>query len=123
MGEQRVVYSLCAALFAWVMILAFIGLFRSFFSRENKGVRFVSDASYWMYLAHLPLVMMLQALISRWNLPSPLKLTLLCLVTFAFLLLTYRYLVRYTLIGTMLNGRKLHPSKLPPPVPPASPGA
>ena len=122
-GEQRVVYSLCAALFAWVMILAFIGLFRSFFSRENKGVRFVSDASYWMYLAHLPLVMMLQALISRWNLPSPLKLTLLCLVTFAFLLLTYRYLVRYTLIGTMLNGRKLHPSKLPPPAPLASPGA
>ena len=122
-GGQRVVYSLCAALFAWVMILAFLGLFRSFFSRENKGVRFVSDASYWMYLAHLPLVMILQALISSWNLPSSLKLTLLCLVTFAFLLLTYRYLVRYTLIGTMLNGRKLHPSKLPPPVPPPSPGA
>ena len=122
-GGQRVVYSLCAALFAWVMILAFLGLFRSFFSRENKGVRFVSDASYWMYLTHLPLVMILQALISSWNLPSSLKLTLLCLVTFAFLLLTYRYLVRYTLIGTMLNGRKLHPSKLPPPVPPPSPGA
>ena len=122
-GEQRVVYSLCAALFAWVMILAFIGLFRSLFSRENKGLRFVSDASYWMYLAHLPLIMMLQALISRWNLPSSLKLTLLCLVTFAFLLLTYRYLVRYTLIGTMLNGKKTHPSKASPQVPPPSPGA
>lgn len=123
MGEERVVYSLCAALFAWVMILAFIGLFRAFFSRENKAVRFVSDASYWMYLAHLPLIMMLQALISRWNLPSSLKLTLLCLVTFAFLLVTYRYLVRYTFVGTMLNGRKLDPSKLPPQVPPPSPGA
>ena len=98
------------------MILAFIGLFRRFFSRENKGVRFVSDASYWMYLAHLPLVMMLQALISRWNLHCSLKLTLLCLTTFAFLLLTYRYLVRYTIIWTMLNGRKSRPSSVPSPL-------
>ena len=115
-GGWRFIYSLCAALFAWVMILAFIGLFRRFFSRENKGVRFVSDASYWMYLAHLPLVMMLQALISRWNLHSSLKLTLLCLTTFAFLLVTYRYLVRYTIIGTMLNGRKSRPSSVPSPL-------
>ncbi|MEC9053943.1 MAG: hypothetical protein VX633_01460, partial [Verrucomicrobiota bacterium] len=78
--------------------------------------RYVSDASYWMYLAHLPFIMLLQALVSGLSLPSLLKFTLTCLVTFAFLLLTYRYLVRYTIIGTMLNGRKSRPSSVPSPL-------
>ncbi|MDP6208300.1 MAG: hypothetical protein QGG01_08345, partial [Roseibacillus sp.] len=75
---------------------------------------YVSDASYWMYLAHLPLIMILQALVSASPLPGLVKFTLICLVSFAFLLLTYRYLVRYTIIGTMLNGKKVRMPRLSP---------
>ena len=103
------------------MILGFLGIFRQFFARKNAGIRYVSDASYWMYLAHLPLIMFLQTLVSASPLPSLVKFTLICLVSFAFLLLTYRYLVRYTIIGTMLNGRKVRPSAMPPPLPGSSP--
>ena len=120
-GTQRITFSLCAALYAWFMVLGFLGIFRQFLARENARIRYVSDASYWMYLAHLPLIMVLQALLSAIPLPSPVKFTLICLAAFAFLLLTYRYLVRYTLIGTMLNGKKVRVPPLPPaggPTPP-----
>ena len=120
-GTQRIIFSLCAALYAWFMILGCLGVFRQLCARENDRIRYVSDASYWMYLAHLPLIMLLQAFVSGLALPSLVKFTLVCLVTFAFLLLTYRYLVRYTIIGTMLNGRKIRPSAMPPPLPGSGP--
>ncbi len=115
-GTERIVFSLCAALYAWLMILGCLGVFRQFCARENSHIRYISDASYWMYLAHLPLIMLLQAYVSGLALPSLLKFTLTCLATFVFLLLTYRYLVRYTIIGTMLNGRKSRPSSVPSPL-------
>ena len=120
-GTLRIVFSFCAALYAWLMILGCLGVFRRFFARENSRVRYVSDASYWMYLAHLPLIMLLQAFVSGLALPSILKFSLTCLITFVFLLLTYRYLVRYTVIGTMLNGRKVRPSTIPSPLPGSGP--
>lgn len=113
-GTRRIIFSLCAALYTWLMILGFLGIFRQFFARKNAGIRYVSDASYWMYLAHLPLIMILQALVTASPLPSLVKFTLICLVSFAFLLLTYRYLVRYTIIGTMLNGKRVRVPPLPP---------
>lgn len=42
--------------YAWGMSLSLIGLFRRFFPQERPAVRWLSDVSYWMYLIHLPLV-------------------------------------------------------------------
>ena len=39
-----------------------MGLFRWLASRERAWVRYVSDASYWIYLVHLPLVIWAQML-------------------------------------------------------------
>ena len=100
------IISLCSALFVWLMIFGLIGMFRQFFSGESSKVRFVSDSAYWLYIAHLPLIQIVQIWVSEWPVPSVLKLAFVCLVTTALLLLSYRYLVRYTLIGTMLNGKR-----------------
>ena len=48
------------AAFAWTMTLGLIGLFTKLFRRERAWVRYLSDASYWIYLAHMPLVFLLQ---------------------------------------------------------------
>ena len=98
--------SLYSALFVWLMIFGLIGSFRKFFSRENPKVRFVSDSTYWLYIAHLPLIQILQFWVAEWSLPSFLKLIFVCLITTLLLLLSYRYLIRYSLIGTMLNGKR-----------------
>jgi peptidoglycan/LPS O-acetylase OafA/YrhL len=99
--------SICSALFVWLMTFGFIGVFRKFFSGEKPKIRFVSDSAYWLYLAHLPLIQVVQIWVSDWPIPSFFKLVFVCVVTTALLLLSYRYLIRYTPVGTMLNGKRI----------------
>ena len=70
--------SLCSAIFVWLMILGLIGLFRKFFSNESPKIRFVSDSAYWLYIAHLPLIQLVQFWVSEWSLPSFIKLIFVC---------------------------------------------
>lgn len=98
-------------LYAWLMAFDCMGMFRSLLTRENPTIRYLSDSSYWLYLAHMPLCFVAQALISQWPLPVWVKLPLLSAVLTGFLLLTYDKLVRYTWVGRMLNGRRKRPGK------------
>lgn len=93
-------------LYVWAMCAAMMGFFRRFVSGERKWVRYLSDASYWMYLAHLPLVLLAQGWVSDWAMPAVLKFLLVCAGVSAILLISYHYLVRYTWVGALLNGRK-----------------
>jgi Acyltransferase family/Ankyrin repeats (3 copies) len=99
------------ALYAWLMAFGCMGMFRSLLTRENKTIRYLSDSSYWLYLAHLPLCIAAQAVIHTWPLSVWIKWPLLSIALTGFLLLTYHYLVRYTPIGTLLNGPRKRPSR------------
>jgi len=92
--------------YTWLMIFGFIGFFRHFFSGENKFIRYISDSSYWLYIAHLPVIMLVQAWISPWALPSFSKFVIACAFTTIPLLVIYEFVIRYTFIGTMLNGKR-----------------
>jgi peptidoglycan/LPS O-acetylase OafA/YrhL len=111
--------SLLAATYAWLMFFGLTGLFRQFFSRENPRIRYLSDSSYWLYLAHLPLIMSLQIWTSNWNVHHFPKFILVCTTTFALLILIYEYGIRYSPIGTLLNGPKTRtrPEEQPSPSP------
>ena len=102
---------LVQVLYTWMMSLGLIGLFRRLLQRESRVVRYLSDSSYWLYVAHLPLVIWVQGLVADWDLPAVPKYLLLCGSVTAFLLLTYEYCVRYTPIGTLLNGKKVRPAR------------
>ena len=95
-----------------MMSIGLIGLFRSVFWRERRGVRYLSDASYWMYLAHIPLVIAAQMLVRDWNTAAVFKFGLICVTVSALLLITYQRFVRYTPIGTLLNGKRTRPTAL-----------
>ena len=97
------------AAFAWGMTFGLIGLCRSLLKRENRWIRYISDSSYWLYIAHLPLVLLAQTVVRTWPMPAWAKFSLVCVVVTGVLLVTYEYMVRYTLIGTMLNGKKTRP--------------
>jgi len=106
--------SLLQAAFTWAMILALIGLFRAVLSVERRGVRYLSDSAYWLYLVHLPLVIAGQAWIRDWGVPASVKFVGLCAVTTLILLASYQVFVRYTPIGALLNGRRTRDrSRLP----------
>ncbi|MEM7784941.1 MAG: acyltransferase family protein [Planctomycetota bacterium] len=109
-GRGAVWFNFLESLFAWMMIFGSIGMFRQFYFRENRTMRYVSDSSYWLYVAHLPLVLWLQWFIKDWQWNVFIKFGFINLVTIGLLLLSYEFCVRYTVIGTMLNGKKVRSS-------------
>lgn len=101
--------SLLGALFTWTSVLGFVGLFHRMFRVDRKLGRYLSDASYWFYLVHvLPLIVFVQGL-TQTGLPVTLKYLLVCGGITAVSLVTYHYLVRYSLIGWVLNGARARP--------------
>ena len=109
---HRMLAVVIQATFAWTMTFGCMGMFRGLLHRESKAMRYISDSSYWLYVAHLPLVVALQLLVRDWPLPGLVKFLLICVVTSGLLLMSYQTMVRYTWIGRLLNG----PRKRPEPV-------
>jgi peptidoglycan/LPS O-acetylase OafA/YrhL len=107
----RVIPVFFQALYPWVMIFGLMGLFRWLFRRQNQALRYVSDSSYWLYLAHLPLIIIAQYLVREWPLPAGVKFGLICLSVTAILLLAYQTLVRHSWLGALLNGPRRRPLK------------
>ena len=106
----HVIYSVTAVTYAWLMIFGMLGIFRRYFPGEDKRVRYLSDASYWLYIAHLPVMFFVQIFVSTLQIPIILKLIIICGLTVGGLLFVYQLAVRYTFAGTMLNGKKFRPS-------------
>jgi glucan biosynthesis protein C len=105
----KIVGLTCAAIYAWSMTFGLMGVFLRFASAPKPWVRYMADASYWCYLAHLPVVFALQIMVATWPLNGWLKFLLILVITIPILLLTYEYRVRYTYVGTMLNGKRTRP--------------
>lgn len=96
--------SLLQIVYTWLMCFGCMGLFRRIASKKRPWIRYVSDASYWMYVVHLPLVVAGQMLMVNLTMNVHLKFTLLCATAIALLLASYQLGVRYTVIGAVLNG-------------------
>ena len=90
----------------WSLVFLTIGVFRKMCQRRNAIVRYVADSSYWMYLAHLPIVIWLQVAVAELPLNWSFKLAIVSAATIAISLFTYELLVRSTFIGLVLNGRR-----------------
>ena len=98
---------LAQGVFVWTMCFALIGIGERVLSHERRSVRYLSDSSYWLYLAHLPLVFVLQALLYFTPIPTWAKFTLVTTATAGLLLISYQTCVRYTRVGRLLNGPRV----------------
>ena len=110
-GATWVLATIFETAHTWGMAYALIGLFTILFSVEQYWVRYMSDASYWLYLAHLPLIIFLQDLVAKWDVPALPKFLGICVVCVGSLMLVYRFGVRYTPVSWLLNGRRSKPHK------------
>jgi hypothetical protein len=97
---------ICYALAGWTATFAVIGLALRFLSGFSAARRYIADASYWIYIVHLPIVMALQVAVSRLDWPWPVKFAAILAITFALTFASYQLLVRYSFIGVVLNGRR-----------------
>jgi glucan biosynthesis protein C len=103
----RLAGCVCYALAIWSATFAVIGLALRFLSGFSATRRYIADASYWLYLIHLPIVMALQIVVSQLDWPWPLKFVTILLVSGPLMLASYQLMVRYSVIGAVLNGRRL----------------
>jgi hypothetical protein len=97
----------------WCLILGITGLFLRYLSGHSPLGRYLCDSSYFLYIAHLPMIMLFQLILLGVPLPPLAKIVLALAGTIAVLLPLYRYAVRPTVLGAVLNGRK-YPSALAP---------
>ncbi len=94
------------ALAVWCFVFGITALFVRYLSRHSPAMRWVSDASYWFYLVHLPLTALGAGLLIGAGLPAGVKFLLVLGGTTAVCCVTYALLVRGTFVGAVLNGRR-----------------
>jgi glucans biosynthesis protein C len=100
------------AVFTWSMLLGFIGGMIRWAGRPYESIRFGNEASFWIYLVHLPIVCIMQVVVLSWELNPWFKISIVSTVSLALSLLLYQYCVRYSFLGSVINGRrKVHATR------------
>lgn len=97
---------LLSAIELGLLIFGITGLFIRYFSLHSARMRYISDASYWVYLIHLPMTALFPAFLAALPLPALLKFLIVVSITSLICFVSYHFLVRNTFIGKFLNGRK-----------------
>lgn len=100
------------AMITWLLTFGLTGLFMRYFNRPIPSVRYIVDASYWLYLIHLPFTIWIPGLLIKLPWPSGIKIITLFAIAIPIWWLSYDWIVRGTFIGVVLNGRR-YPRGLP----------
>ena len=77
-----------------------------FFRNQSGRMRYISDASYWVYIIHLPATHFVPGLFHGVAINVFLKFIISSILVTAICFASYHYFVRSTFIGKFLNGRK-----------------
>lgn len=99
-----------AALMAFAiqsLTFAALALTLRFAAGHSAIRRYFADASYWIYIVHLPLVMVGQVLVQGRDWPWWIKLAAIVIGTVAIATATYELLIRHSFMGRWLNGRRV----------------
>ena len=111
-GRELAIYSAAYMIGVWCWIFALVGAAVRYLSDPSPARRYIADSSYWLYLVHVPAL----AFFHVWLGPLDWHWSATYLLSIAgampILLLSYHYLVRFTFIGAILNGRR-HPRARP----------
>jgi peptidoglycan/LPS O-acetylase OafA/YrhL len=91
----------------YASVFAVVGLALRFWSGHSALRRYLADASYWIYIVHLPLVMAAQVVVKDWPLVWPVKLAIVVVGVMAVCLVSYELMVRHGMMGRWLNGRRV----------------
>lgn len=110
--DRQIVMAFLSAFLSVYLTLISLALGKRFLSSHSHALRYVSDASYWIYLVHLPLTFLIQGVMVTLHWSLWIKFPLSVGLTFVVSLGLYAAFVRYTPIGWMLNGYKPIPWRL-----------
>src|SRR4029077_2277638 len=63
---RRVLAVFLQAAYPWLITFGLMGLFRRVCPAESPTMQYLSDSAYWLYLAHLPLIIAAQLVVKDW---------------------------------------------------------
>ena len=115
---QTALYYGCYAVGSWAWTIALIGLALKYLSGHSPARRYIADASYWVYVIHLPIVLAFQVAFSQSQLHWAVTFPAILGGSFLICFLSYHLLVRRSFLGVLLNGRRYRRA-----APAATPGA
>ncbi len=93
-----------AALCTWMSIYCVCGLYLNTFDRLSSRVRYLDEASYWIYLIQVPLIFLIGILLTPLQAADVVKFGILALLTLLASLASYA-LVRDTWVIRLLSSR------------------
>src|SRR5262249_58125176 len=96
----------CLALATWLFVFGLLGLFLRLVHRETRAVRYLADASYWLYLAHMPVLLAFQIAVADTGWTPAAKAWIVLGASVIALFVSYHLAVRPTWVGAILNGRR-----------------
>ena len=105
-ASQRFFTAFVSGWVMWLSIWGFLGLFAKCMPREVPWVRYLVDASYWLYVLHLPFTIWIPGYLAEEQWSSYAKFGVTVAATTLVGLVTYELFVRSTWIGRLLNGRR-----------------
>jgi peptidoglycan/LPS O-acetylase OafA/YrhL len=104
--NRRAILSALYAVGAWSWAFALLGAALRYLAVPRPTIRYCADASYWIYLVHVPVLMALQVAIYPLAAPALVKFLLVLTVASIILFTSYHLLVRHSWLGRWINGRK-----------------
>ena len=90
----------------WSLSFTVIGIFLKFANGGHRLWRYIADSSYFVYLIHVHVFLIIQGVIS--HIPAHALIKLFLCVVFSLVIATtlYHLVARHTYIGSVLNGRR-----------------
>ena len=88
------------------LVLGLLGIFLKWVTAESTVIRYLSDASYWVYLVHVSMVNAIELWFGNSTAWVPLKFFYSFTIPVAVSLITYQLFVRHTFIGYYLHGER-----------------
>jgi peptidoglycan/LPS O-acetylase OafA/YrhL len=120
-GAERALYTATYMIGVWCWVFAVVGAAVRFLSRPSPTTRYLADSSYWIYLMHMGPIVFFITLLRPYHLPWAIMLVIMVGGSMLVLLPSYHYLVRFTWVGAILNGRRrAHAIQVPPASAPAT---
>jgi glucans biosynthesis protein C len=103
-SASLLISALEACISVWMSIVCLLAG-KTLLNRGSAVMRYLSDASYWIYIVHLPILFAIQYRLLDVDLPWGIKFVAAVLATFSLCLLSYQTLVRRTVVGDLLAVR------------------
>jgi glucan biosynthesis protein C len=103
---RRFLLGASVSLVAWLSIFGLMGLVLRYWKSDRPAFRYLADASYWIYIIHLPVVGLSNIALQQLTIGAVPKFLSTSVISLSVAFSSYQTLVRYTWIGRALHGAR-----------------